>query len=224
MMYDLKDEEQAKEYLKNVGIEYRFQCYQEKNPEGCHRLADFLESVKKEFEKAATVYKTNCDDSQYGHSCFKYGNYRINGRGSEKDPDVALDYYLKGCDSGYLPACHNAGLVLISDKIGSVTDASRAVQLLTNACEQKHVASCYQLSGWFIKGTKSIPKDMTKAFEYSKKACDLGNCYGCANLSQMYKKGDGVAKDEKLAEKYRLQAKELHDEMTESRRTITMNQ
>ena len=34
MMYDLKDEEQVKEYLKNIGIEYRYQCYQEKNPEG----------------------------------------------------------------------------------------------------------------------------------------------------------------------------------------------
>ena len=32
--YDLKDEEQAKEYLEKIGIEYRFQCYHEKNPEG----------------------------------------------------------------------------------------------------------------------------------------------------------------------------------------------
>ena len=33
-MYDLKDEKQAAEYIKNVGIEYRYQCYQEKSPEG----------------------------------------------------------------------------------------------------------------------------------------------------------------------------------------------
>jgi len=79
------------------------------------------------------------------------------------------------------------------------------------------------LSGWFLLGTHSIKKDLKKAFEYSKKACDLGNCYSCSNLSQMYKKGDGVAKDATLAEKYRLQAKELHEEMTRTRRTITVN-
>lgn len=64
---------------------------------------------------------------------------------------------------------------------------------------------------------------MKQGFEYSKKACELGNCYACANLSQMYKKGEGVEKDEELAQKYRLQAKELHSEMKEGRRTITVN-
>ena len=82
----------------------------------------------------------------------------------------------------------------------------------------------FQLSGWFLVGTHSITKDMKKAFEYSQKACDLGNRYSCANLSQMYKKGDGVTKDAKLAEKYRLRAKELHDEVTQTQRTITLNQ
>ncbi len=38
MMYDLKNEEEAREYLKNVNIEYSFQCYEEKSPEGCHLL------------------------------------------------------------------------------------------------------------------------------------------------------------------------------------------
>lgn len=32
--YDLRDEKQAKEYLKNIGIEFRFQCYSEKSAEG----------------------------------------------------------------------------------------------------------------------------------------------------------------------------------------------
>ncbi|KAK7099961.1 cytochrome c oxidase assembly factor 7 homolog [Littorina saxatilis] len=223
MQYDLKDENQAKEYLKNVGIEYRYQCYQEKNPEGCHRLADFFESVKKEFEKAALVFKSNCDQSKYGHSCFKYGNYRVTGKGSEKDADVGVDYYLKGCEYDYVPACHNAALLLHSEKLGSTHDPERAVKLLKHGCEYKHVASCYQLSGWFLQGTKSITKDMAQAFEFSQKACDLGNCYACANLSQMYRKGEGVAQDTKQAEQYRLKAKELYDEMTQARRNITLN-
>ena len=89
---------------------------------------------------------------------------------------------------------------------------------------KKKLCVLFQLSGWFIQGTHAITKDMTKAFEFSQKSCDLGNCYGCANLSQMYRKGDGVGKDDKLAEKYRLRAKELYEEMTQNRRTITVNQ
>jgi len=34
MAYNLKDEEEVKEYLKNLHIEYQFGCYNEKNPEG----------------------------------------------------------------------------------------------------------------------------------------------------------------------------------------------
>jgi len=45
-LYDLKDEKQAQEYLDRIGIEYRFQCYHENLPEGCHRLADFLEAFR----------------------------------------------------------------------------------------------------------------------------------------------------------------------------------
>lgn len=34
MSYDLTKEEDAKLFVKNLGIEYRFGCYQEKKPEG----------------------------------------------------------------------------------------------------------------------------------------------------------------------------------------------
>lgn len=34
MAYDLKDEESIKEYIENLGIEYRFSCYHEKRPDG----------------------------------------------------------------------------------------------------------------------------------------------------------------------------------------------
>lgn len=34
MSYDLKSEAEVKEYITNLGIEYRFGCYSEKKPEG----------------------------------------------------------------------------------------------------------------------------------------------------------------------------------------------
>lgn len=38
MDYDLKDEEQAKAYIERIGVEYRFQCFHEKSPEGKDRM------------------------------------------------------------------------------------------------------------------------------------------------------------------------------------------
>lgn len=34
MAFDFRKEEDVKQYLHNIGIEYRFGCYSEKKPEG----------------------------------------------------------------------------------------------------------------------------------------------------------------------------------------------
>lgn len=34
MAYDFKNEDDVKDYIKNLGTEYRFGCFSEKNPEG----------------------------------------------------------------------------------------------------------------------------------------------------------------------------------------------
>jgi hypothetical protein len=40
-----------------------------------------MESIKKDFEKASKVYRTNCDDFKYGKSCLKFGHYSFLGKG-----------------------------------------------------------------------------------------------------------------------------------------------
>lgn len=141
MAYDLKSEGDVKEYIKNLGIEYRFGCYSEKKPDGnitqphvflfsiisqsipnwsyfflvCHLLADFLEAIKKDYEKAGKVYRTNCDDYKYGKSCLKYATYNFLGKGSKKsDFKLAYDYFEKGCNLDEPDSCLHQGLLLIS--------------------------------------------------------------------------------------------------------------
>ena len=36
MSWDLKKEEDVKQYLSNLNVEYRFGCYSEKKPEGTY--------------------------------------------------------------------------------------------------------------------------------------------------------------------------------------------
>ncbi|XP_055629246.1 cytochrome c oxidase assembly factor 7 homolog [Toxorhynchites rutilus septentrionalis] len=250
MSYDLKSETDVKDYLENLGIEYRFGCYSEKKPEVCHLLGDYLESIKKDFDKAAKVYRSNCDDYGYARSCLKYGNYSFLGKGRASDngdPVKAYSYYEKGCGLNDPDACLHSGLLLVSKSVPKELkrDVPKAFEFLKKSCEMNNGNACFYLSGMHISGIlkdeynvpkvkealeqkeKSSPgkaaslpatayvveRDMQKAFEFAYKACELRNMYACANLSQMYAKGDGIAKDEKKAEKYKKLAMEMQDEI-----------
>jgi len=222
--YDLKDEQQVKEYLDRIGVEYRFQCYDEKRPDGCHRLADYLEAFKKDYEKALAVYTMNCSENRYGASCFKQGQYRLLGRMHPKDPIAAFESYRNGCDYGFGPSCHNAALLCQSGKLGAVDQSSGAALFLKRGCEVGDVPSCQLLSTHYITGKNGVERDMEQAFKYAMKACDKGHMYACANVARMYKMGDGVAKNDELAIEYQKRAKELYRSVTEGERQIKFSE
>ncbi|XP_028158883.1 cytochrome c oxidase assembly factor 7 homolog isoform X2 [Ostrinia furnacalis] len=224
MAFDLKKEEEVKEYIENLGIEYRFGCYQEKKPQVCHLLGDYLEAIKKDFEKAAKVYKSNCLDYKYGKSCLKFGNYTLVGRGREKgDAAEALTYFEKGCDLGEPSACLHAGMLLTATGPGVKIqrDVPKGYNFLKKGCDLNDDMSCHYLFGMYLTGVPKnvadfnphnpeknknieylIKSDMKQAFTFAKKACELGNMYACANVSMMYKKGEGVEKNPDESKRY----------------------
>jgi hypothetical protein len=85
--FDLRDPEEAKKYLDNLEIEYTFQCLKEKMPDGCHRLANFMENIRGNYKDATELYKKNCDENKFGRSCFTYSKNRSLGRGNVFDFD-----------------------------------------------------------------------------------------------------------------------------------------
>ncbi|XP_063547614.1 cytochrome c oxidase assembly factor 7 homolog [Cydia strobilella] len=231
MAYDLKQEDEVKEYIENLGIEYRFGCYKEKKAEVCHLLGDYLEAIKKDFEKAAKVYKSNCVDYKFGKSCLKYGNYCLVGRGKEKgDPAEALTYFEKGCELGEPSACLHAGMMLTATgpNVSIKRDVPKGFNYLKKSCDQNDDMACHYLCGMYISGVPKnvaeynphnpaknknieylIKPDMKQAFEFAKKSCENGNMYGCANVSMMYKKGDGVEKNADESKRFFQIAQEL---------------
>lgn len=91
----------------------------------CHLLADYLETIHKDYEKARKIYRSTCDDFGYAKSCLKYGNYTFIGRGksgSKPNPAEALEYYEKGCKLNDGENCLNAGLLLVSPKMSNRRD------------------------------------------------------------------------------------------------------
>ncbi|XP_017781401.1 PREDICTED: cytochrome c oxidase assembly factor 7 homolog [Nicrophorus vespilloides] len=237
--YDFKSESEVKDFINNLGIEYRFGCYSEKKPEVCHLLGDYLESIKKDYDKAGKVYKTNCDDYKYGKSCLKYGTYCLLGKGGIKeDFPVAYNYLETGCKNNEADACFNQGLLLVTDneKRGINMDILKGMELLKKGCEGKNANACYYLSGMYISGVKTAKGKRTQAtakengeflskpnmklaHQYALEGCKLGNIFSCANVSQMYAKGDGVEKNEELAAKFKKITLEMQEEM-ESNKTL----
>jgi cytochrome c oxidase assembly factor 7 len=225
---DLKEAGEVKEYIENLGIEYRFGCYHEKNPSSCHLLADYWEAIKKDFTKAYKTYETNCIDLEHGHSCHKAAGYRVFGKGCTKNIDLAFGFFQKGCDLGYHSSCLSAGLIEMANEKTSdfkrtvAPDRKNGLELFKKGCDEGNIAeSCYRYGAAFINGTPNgCLKDMNEAFKYCLKACELGSFAGCTNVSLMYRKGDGVEKNEELAKEYGAVAKEMLDELKQAQESF----
>ncbi|KAK4015717.1 hypothetical protein OUZ56_030691 [Daphnia magna] len=225
MAWDLKNEEEVKQYLENLGTEYRFGCLSEKKPEVCHLLGDFMESIKKDFNKAASLYRSTCDDYHFGRSCHKFATYSLTGKGCQADQPKALEYFKKGCSLGEADSCLYAGLLCTSnnEKHQVKLDYPQGMGFLNQSCDKGNHNGCYYLSGMYLSGVPNIlEKNMTMAYNYSMKACELGNIYACANVSRMYSKGDGVAQNPELASKYKSKVLEMEKEMRGHFRPIEM--
>lgn len=223
MTFDLQKEEDVKLYVENLAIEYRFSCYKEKKPDGCHLLGDFLEAIKKDFKKAAAVYKMNCEELNYGKSCYKYGGYLLIGKGCSQSFDEAYSYFAKGCNAGSAQACRGAGLLMTSK--WERTDYNKGLEYFDRGCKGDDPPSCFRASALFLKGVEgSIKQDYHRAYRYTKRGCELGHIHACANLSQMYRRGEGVAKDEALANKYKQLVLEIEEQTKKTLRPLVFGE
>ena len=110
---DLKKESEVREYLDNLGIEYRFGCYSQNDSKGvydfsffkrhcnfffckiygfsfqilaCQLLGEYMERIKMDFEKAFKIYQVNCDTNSFPNSCGKAGYYLCTGDAGINDP------------------------------------------------------------------------------------------------------------------------------------------
>lgn len=108
-LVNFEDEEEVRGYLENLHVEYSYQCFREKDPDGkrprrhpgppprgrragasnppprclagCQRLADYLDAVRKDFAAAARVLRGNCEAHGHSESCYRLGAYQAIGKG-----------------------------------------------------------------------------------------------------------------------------------------------
>jgi len=139
-------------------------------------------------------------------------------RGLTEAPDtVARSLLKRGCnlkDGLHGQACSGYATMCLSGT-GGPRDIPTALSMLKKLCDAPHndARACVRLGSVYLRGDSTYPgvkKDIGAAYQIMKRACEeLGHPNGCQVLAVMYSKGDGVEKNEELAEKYREMTKDL---------------
>lgn len=54
---------------------------QEKEPEACQYLGEYMEAIEKNMKGAYELFRKNCLEHKFPKSCYKYAMYRLMGKG-----------------------------------------------------------------------------------------------------------------------------------------------
>ncbi|XP_054164465.1 cytochrome c oxidase assembly factor 7 homolog [Oppia nitens] len=207
-----KDFTELEQFFKNLGIEYRFNCYFEKNAQGCHLLGEYMSKIQNDLIRSNKVFKDNCNDNKFGRSCTQYGINLLTSRGCPKDLKKSLDNFLKGCELGDNEGCFYSGQLLSGSDGDYRSDIEpnikKAMDYFEKGCEMtanSTVAAecCFYAHSHYLFGKNGCQKNADKAFKFGVKGCDLNNYDSCNNLSQMYALGLGTIKNQTMAKKYK---------------------
>lgn len=182
--------------------------------DGCYRLAQFLEGIRPDLEKARKVHKLTCREHKTADSCYRLGILHFLGRGGPVNKEKAIKYFDEGCVLGSGVACFNMAKYHLEPKTEEST--RKAIECFKKACDADDATSCALLSGFYYQGTHGVEKSLEETFKYTKRACQLGNIQACGNLSALYKNGQGVEKDVVMAKRYRDIAKEMKKQEEEN--------
>ncbi|XP_061414167.1 cytochrome c oxidase assembly factor 7-like [Lethenteron reissneri] len=187
MSVDFTNEVEVREFLSGIRTEYSYQCLREREPEGCHRLAEFLHSVERDFPAAAKLLQLNCEKNGFTKSCAKLGTYHALGRGGVVvDLARAVELFSRSCLGAVTPdpaspASGAASPGSVAASPGSVA-ASPASTTFTPSPEGCNNLGEMARQGRGFPGGQARPEVARRAFEL---ACAGEVASSCLQLSVM---------------------------------------
>lgn len=119
------------------------------------------------------------------------------GRGVEKDPARAIEFYRKAADKGSAPAQSNLAFILWNGE-HVARDVPGAIAWARKAAEQGNTPAMWLIARSYDTG-EGQEQDPAKAFEWYRKCGDQGDAACLNNIGTFYAEGKGVAKDDAAA-------------------------
>lgn len=140
-----------------------------------------------------------------GDVAFEVGVAYLNGIGTEKDIDKAVEFLKMGAEAGSPDAALTLGNLLqagyVCNKKYKICDPDTAFKLFGIAAEGGLAAGFYRMGLMYRDGV-SVPQDMEKALELFTTASEKGFDPASVALYHMYKSGFGTEPDMEKALAY----------------------
>ncbi|XP_067157361.1 cytochrome c oxidase assembly factor 7 isoform X2 [Apteryx mantelli] len=166
-LVNFEDEEEVRGYLENLHVEYSYQCYRERDPDG---------GLTPDLKAAYNSFLKSCEKGgkRSINACHNVGLLAHDGRVNDDKPDpvVARDYYTKACDGNFAPSCFNLSVIYLQGAPGVPKDMNLALQYSLKACELGHMWACANASRMYKIGD-GIEKNDTKAEALKNRAKQL---------------------------------------------------
>lgn len=123
------------------------------------------------------------------------GKMHLQGRGTEKDRNKAIEWFKKSSDNDFTDAQCMLGILYTVDK-----NYTQAIQLLHKAAEKNHAEAQHSLGNMYCNG-EGVGKNDAEGARWFKKSAENGNTYGMTDYAILLYRGRGVPQN--VQEAYR---------------------
>lgn len=120
--------------------------------------------------------RSACEEGN-SDACFRMGErYRI----IEQDNKIAVTFYIRACDAGYMTGCTNGGILLFMKGSHGSSQWKNAKKMFQKACGAGEDTSCFNLGTLNYKEGRQ-----KKAITMYNKACEMGNQPACVREKRL---------------------------------------
>lgn len=145
---------------------------------------------------------------------FRLGLLHQAGLGVEKDAEEALEWFRQAADEGHLGALYEVGRAHLFGT-GAEVDTDAGLASYREAAEGGHRIAMESLGHLYLFGEHGVEAAPDEGVEWLERAYEAGSASAARTLGEAYAQGEGVARDETLAETWYRRAAERGDEEAE---------
>lgn len=139
---------------------------------------------------------------------FKLGMTYAEGKGVERDDDLALKWFRRAADAGHAAAQNSVGIFYTLGR-GTARDDVVAMQWLRRSADQGFAGAESNIGLMYLQG-RGVPQEMGQALRWFQRAAVQGDAEAQFRLGEFYEAGMVVAQSDEEARLWFVKAMEGH--------------